>query len=67
MLNYKEISKNDSKKCLICEKENLNTGITILGNFICEKCISDINRLTVDDEKYDLIKDKLKGILTNYL
>ena len=68
MINYKDIiTKNNSKKCLICGEEKGDNGITILKNFICESCIVEINTLTVNDKRYHEIKDKLKGVLINYL
>ena len=67
MINYKDITKSNSKKCLMCGEENGESGITILKNFICEDCISEINKLKVNDKRYHEIKDKLKGVLINYL
>lgn len=64
MLKPKNIVKN--KKCLLCENAVEGTGITIMGNFICESCITEINKVDVNDERYDEIKNKLKGILIDF-
>ena len=60
-MKYKEIIKN--KSCLICGTENSSRGITIMSNYICNDCIEDITVLNVKDENYEVVKNKLKGIL----
>ena len=67
MINYKNIIEDTKNKCLICSSEKHNSGITILDNFICEDCISKINTLSINDKEYEKIKNKLKGMLINYL
>ncbi|AEG58409.1 sigma factor G inhibitor Gin [Desulforamulus ruminis] len=50
--------------CALCRKsvpEN-NTGITLLGSYICEACENKIANLAWDDPEYDLYKSGLKKI-----
>ncbi len=60
-MKYKDIIKN--KSCLICKSEDSSRGITIMNNYICDNCIEDITMLNVRDEKYEVVRNKLKGIL----
>ena len=60
-MKYKDIVKNRS--CLICGCDDSLQGITIMNNYICNDCIEGITFLNVRDEKYEEVKNKLKGIL----
>lgn len=55
----------ESKTCLLCEREKSERGLTILGNYICNKCVDEITNLSICDNKYEVIKSKLRGILIN--
>lgn len=50
------------KKCFICGKENCE-GIVINGELICKDCEAEIVKSSMNDEKYDRYKEKIKIIL----
>ena len=63
-INNKDIWRESKKYCIICEKESENSGIEIMNNFICEECVKEINSISVNDNKYDLLKNKINETIT---
>lgn len=61
-LNYKKIIINEEKNCKICGEHYNNDGIIVMKNFICQKCVQDIVCMEVNDERYEVIKEKVKSI-----
>ena len=35
-----------------------------MGYFICEECVKEINSISVNDNKYDLLKNKINETIT---
>ncbi|WP_040420254.1 sigma factor G inhibitor Gin [Clostridium celatum] len=60
-INNKDIWRGNKKYCIICEEELEGSGIDIMGYFICEECVKEINSISVNDNKYDLLKNKING------
>lgn len=60
MINCKEIEK---KTCVLCGNNSINDGIIIMKKFFCENCVSEITQIDVNDEKYEIIKARLKSVL----
>lgn len=58
-ISNKDIWRDDKKYCIICEKENKESGIQIMNNFICEECIQRMNIMDVCSEEYEDVKNKL--------
>lgn len=65
-MNPKTIIEN-KKECLICNNKSNDYGLEILNKFICSKCVTNINNLDVNDEEYEVIKNKFKNLLINYI
>ena len=63
-INNKDIWRGNKKYCIICEKELEGSGIDIMGYFICEECVKEINSISVNDNKYDLLKNKINETIT---
>ena len=53
-INNKDIWRGNKKYCIICEEELEGSGIDIMGYFICEECVKEINSISVNDNKYDM-------------
>ena len=63
-INNKDIWRGNKKYCIICEEELEGSGIDIMGYFICEECVKEINSISVNDNKYDLLKNKINENIT---
>ncbi|MCE9656809.1 sigma factor G inhibitor Gin [Clostridium celatum] len=63
-INNKDIWRGNKKYCIICEEELEGSGIDIMGYFICEECVKEINSISVNDNKYDLLKNKINETIT---
>lgn len=63
-INNKDIWRGNKKYCIICEEELEGNGIDIMGYFICEECVKEINSISVNDNKYDLLKNKINETIT---
>ncbi len=58
-ISNKDIWRYDKKYCIICEKENKESGIQIMNNFICEECVQRMNIIDVSSDEYENVKNKL--------
>ena len=65
-INNKNIIENVQKKCSVCNNM-FNSGITILGSFICEDCINKITTSDINDISYYKLKDQIKKIIMKNL
>lgn len=63
-ISSKDIWRDPKKYCIICEKENKNSGIEIMNSFICEECIQKVNVMEVNSKEYESIKNKVKKAIT---
>ncbi|MDU3724743.1 MAG: sigma factor G inhibitor Gin [Clostridium celatum] len=63
-INNKDIWRGNKKYCIICDEELEGSGIDIMGYFICEECVKEINSISVNDNKYDLLKNKINETIT---
>ena len=63
-INNKDIWRGNKKYCIICEEELEGSGIDIMGYFICEECVKEINSISVNYNKYDLLKNKINETIT---
>ena len=59
-----DIWRGNKKYCIICDEELEGSGIDIMGYFICEECVKEINSISVNDNKYDLLKNKINETIT---
>lgn len=59
-ISSKDIWRDSKKYCIICEEEGKNSGIEIMGSFICEECIQKMNVMDVNSKEYEHIKNKFK-------
>ena len=66
-INNKDIWRGNKKYCIICEEELEGSGIDIMGYFICEECVKEINSISVNDNKYDLLKNKINETITKII
>ena len=62
-ISSKDIWRDSKKYCIICEKEGKNSGIEIMGSFICEECIQKMNVMDVNSKEYEHIKNKFKRVI----
>ena len=56
--------KNLNKSCFICGASDCD-GIILNGERICKACEEKIVNATVDDQNYNIYKDKIKVVLFN--
>ena len=64
-ISNKDIWRDDKKYCIICEKENKESGIQIMNNFICEECVQRMNIIDVSSDEYENVKNKLMNAIAS--
>lgn len=64
-INNKDIWRDSKNYCIICEKDYCQSGIQIMNNFICEKCVQEMTMISSDNERYDYIKNKIKKAIVS--
>lgn len=64
-INNKDILWRENEKCcIICGEECDNDNINIMGYFICKECVKEINSTNVNEDKYDVLKNKISETIT---
>lgn len=55
------MESEDTKTCIVCGESKLE-GITIVTQFICMSCESDIVRTNAEDERYSFFVHRLRKL-----
>jgi hypothetical protein len=53
--------KDENKTCMVCG-ESKEEGITIVTQFLCSSCESEIVQTKVEDERYPFFVQQLKSL-----
>ena len=53
--------------CNICGNGNIGENINIFKMNICKSCLSEIECLKIEDEKYDYYKNLIRIVLGHYI
>lgn len=51
--------------CRICGRDN--SGMKLLGEDLCKKCMTEITNISVNDERYDSYKNYIRILLSLYI
>jgi hypothetical protein len=60
-----DMDGGDRKVCIVCG-ESKEDGITIVTEFICQSCESEIVRTKVEDERYPYLVRQLKPLWVRF-
>ena len=59
------MEENEQKSCIVCG-EPKDEGITIVTEFICTSCESEMVHTNVEDERYPFFVRQLKRLMVRF-